>query len=1130
MIAKKLILGIIILVFIPSVYSQCIPTGPEIPDNFIDEDCDGWKEGTNWIVRSTHPRLYLAKEDYPRLREQIEREPYKSVFEKYKQYIDSHLVDIENNSTNHDYILPAALVFVFTGNESYRDAAIKILDNRARAGLELGETDYLAIDIVFEYLTPEQKTNYWVWMKNTNTFYNLEGAQYHHYNYGYHFGDHFRTPLAMALIYLGEDFYNPTDLYPELIVDIMRKCLEPDDHYWKIGQRVGGDPTYNDALPGTIGGLYDIFGYDIGGEHNNHKLNYMYSHATGIDKISNWLHLKGMGAFYQQMYVPHTVHRSWASRDLQHKMPILWDTTTHPTQPANREMAASLYNDPYMQWWVNHGLQTEVLANSNFPMKVWEWLIFYNDSLEELPPSSHPTANYFNGPGIVVMRLDWTDNATYALFLAGDHYNGGRRYEDANSFIIHRKTYLVPHNGYRAPSLHLVPQNPLDSHIVWYARETAAKNTILVFDPEESWDHPLCGSPNENLPFHSGIRLGCWENLGGQEWSSKMPGRWPEYCQEHDRDNLPWYDSMTISGTSFTTNNLSYKEQANIIKFEHREDEYTYAVGDATKAYTQKINLFQREFLYIRPDIFVIFDRVNSTNKSYKKVWVMHSVFEPFFDSETIKTHGCEWVSYNTKVTNITGTKICYSGPYAGESCDAVGGCNCMGTGSTTMYINTLLPEENIVLKRGGIQYLINDSILNINSPITETSIVQPSFPSGFSIYFSTGEPETIDQYSITITGTIYNDSHITETLPLTDRESVFAYGESTGSTRTTITDTTRNWKHDEYKNYMVKVLVNGDWVYRIIKSNDENTLYVDDLGGVPLNGWSGRFYIFKYKTTTRNLWKNIEQISTDGLDAIGVDIRIKHWMTAEDERGIVHTFHPDAEYTPTNGRWVVNIIPQEKRCLDNFLNIIYLTDPGNENIPTELIKAGKMSGAFVNNSWVVMFSTTGEEITQTQYTLNGSGPVKNLVLDLKPLTTFNIYDNGEKIYTLISSDQGTLYFSITLDSEHTITLSETEPQNCSETGGVCMDKPCDTYQNCSAQIGFCSSGYCCYGSCTTSHQLPGDLNGDGHINVQDIQRNVNVILEIENRPDIIARADVNRDGNVNILDVQRVVNAMLNA
>ncbi len=104
------------------------------------------------------------------------------------------------------------------------------------------------------------------------------------------------------------------------------------------------------------------------------------------------------------------------------------------------------------------------------------------------------------------------------------------------------------------------------------------------------------------------------------------------------------------------------------------------------------------------------------------------------------------------------------------------------------------------------------------------------------------------------------------------------------------------------------------------------------------------------------------------------------------------------------------------------------------------------------------------------------------------------------------------------------------ENNTCASMNGTCKGMPCNEYEDCYPLDGFCSSGYCCYGSCTTSHQLPGDLNDDGHVNVQDIQLNVNVILEIENRPDIIARTDVNRDGSVNILDVQKIVNAVLNA
>jgi dockerin type I repeat protein len=56
-----------------------------------------------------------------------------------------------------------------------------------------------------------------------------------------------------------------------------------------------------------------------------------------------------------------------------------------------------------------------------------------------------------------------------------------------------------------------------------------------------------------------------------------------------------------------------------------------------------------------------------------------------------------------------------------------------------------------------------------------------------------------------------------------------------------------------------------------------------------------------------------------------------------------------------------------------------------------------------------------------------------------------------------------------------------------------------------------------------------GDVNGDGGINVIDVQLTVNVALEVNTDPTIQSRADVNGDGVVNVVDVQRVVNMVLN-
>jgi len=55
-----------------------------------------------------------------------------------------------------------------------------------------------------------------------------------------------------------------------------------------------------------------------------------------------------------------------------------------------------------------------------------------------------------------------------------------------------------------------------------------------------------------------------------------------------------------------------------------------------------------------------------------------------------------------------------------------------------------------------------------------------------------------------------------------------------------------------------------------------------------------------------------------------------------------------------------------------------------------------------------------------------------------------------------------------------------------------------------------------------------GDLNGDGGVNVLDVQLSVNVFLGTETDPGIVDRADVNSDGSVNVLYVQIIANIVL--
>ncbi len=71
---------------------------------------------------------------------------------------------------------------------------------------------------------------------------------------------------------------------------------------------------------------------------------------------------------------------------------------------------------------------------------------------------------------------------------------------------------------------------------------------------------------------------------------------------------------------------------------------------------------------------------------------------------------------------------------------------------------------------------------------------------------------------------------------------------------------------------------------------------------------------------------------------------------------------------------------------------------------------------------------------------------------------------------------------------------------------------------------------YCCWSSYIGQEMEKGDVNGDGIINILDVMRAVNIILELGPAPieyDLWA-ADMDVDGDINVLDVVRIVMIIL--
>jgi hypothetical protein len=112
---------------------------------------------------------------------------------------------------------------------------------------------------------------------------------------------------------------------------------------------------------------------------------------------------------------------------------------------------------------------------------------------------------------------------------------------------------------------------------------------------------------------------------------------------------------------------------------DHVPGQYHYAMGDASGAYSpRKLKKFTREVIYSPvQDLLFVFDRVVSTNPSFKKAWLLHGVNKPSVDQDTPQG-GPEAKEFKTASTFR------------------------FREGSGELLVHSLLPRERVVTRRGG--------------------------------------------------------------------------------------------------------------------------------------------------------------------------------------------------------------------------------------------------------------------------------------------------------------------------------------------------------------------------------------------------------------------------------------------
>jgi hypothetical protein len=217
--------------------------------------------------------------------------------------------------------------------------------------------------------------------------------------------------------------------------------------------------------------------------------------------------------------------------------------------------------------------------------------------------SSLPTARWMSqgAQDVVTLRSGWDTDDTFVFMTCGDYF-GAHQHLESGSFQIARGGILTGPTGYYDDYATTHWYN-------YYSQHSVHANTIAVQEPGESFPNEqtdACGNQPE-------------VNEGGQR-----PVQRDKMCDAFPNPDLQTY-LMHKGGPP-------YMETGDLTAFQSTSC-FDYVGCNVTAAYsspgylmdgnTAKVNEVSRQLVFLPPEIVVVFDRVDSTNSSNQKRFLL---------------------------------------------------------------------------------------------------------------------------------------------------------------------------------------------------------------------------------------------------------------------------------------------------------------------------------------------------------------------------------------------------------------------------------------------------------------------------------------------------------------------------
>ena len=247
----------------------------------------------------------------------------------------------------------------------------------------------------------------------------------------------------------------------------------------------------------------------------------------------------------------------------------------------------------------------------------------YTDNLPLAMKTQYPLSS-------IIHRTSWqpglNSSAAIAHFQGYERNIGDHMHLDSGSFQIYYKGALAIDAGnYQGTGGGWGSQ-----HYFNYSKRTISHNLITVYDPDEVFQY--YGKTYNTIPTP-------YANDGGQ--------RMREVSTAQD------YETMMSEDNHYADTLASY------IGSNEKTPAFSYLKTNLKPAYSDKVSEYTRSMVFMDlfnedyPAAFVVFDNITSSNKSFDKKWLLHSIEEPDIKGNTTVISRTE-DGYDGKLVNKT--------------------------------------------------------------------------------------------------------------------------------------------------------------------------------------------------------------------------------------------------------------------------------------------------------------------------------------------------------------------------------------------------------------------------------------------------------------------------------------------